>query len=96
MPAYVIANIRVNDAERYKDYVANVPALIAKHGGEYRVRGGEFEVLEGQWTPDRLVVLEFPDREAALAFYNDPDYAPFRSLRQSVTDSSVVIVDGYE
>jgi len=96
MPAYVIANIRVNDAERYKDYVANVPALIATHGGEYRVRGGEFEVLEGQWTPDRLVVLEFPDREAALAFYNDPDYAPFRSLRQSVTDSSVVIVDGYE
>ena len=96
MPAYVIANICVHDAERYKDYVANVPALIAKHGGEYRVRGGEFEVLEGQWTPDRLVVLEFPDREAALAFYNDPDYAPFRSLRQSVTDSSVVIVDGYE
>ena len=96
MPAYVIANIRVNDAERYKNYVANVPALIAKHGGEYRVRGGEFEVLEGQWTPDRLVVLEFPNREAALAFYNDPDYAPFRSLRQSVTDSSVVIVDGYE
>jgi len=96
MTAYVIANIRVNDAERYKDYVANVPALIAKHGGEYRVRGGEFEVLEGQWTPDRLVVLEFPNREAALAFYNDPDYAPFRSLRQSVTDSSVVIVDGYE
>lgn len=96
MPAYVIANIRVNDAERYKDYVANVPALIAKHGGEYRVRGGDFEVLEGQWTPDRLVVLEFPDRDAALAFYNDPDYAPFRTLRQSVTDSSVIIADGYD
>ena len=94
MSAYLIANICVKDVERYKDYVAAVPALIAKHGGEYRVRGGDFEVLEGPWTPDRLVVLEFPDREAALAFYDDPDYAPFRALRQSVTDSSVVIVDG--
>ncbi len=96
MPAYLIANIRVNDAERYKAYVEAVPALIAKHGGRYRVRGGEAQVLEGAWTPDRLVVLEFPDREAALAFYNDPDYAPYRSLRQSVTDSSVVIADGYD
>ena len=96
MPTYLLANVRVNDAERYKDYVANVPALIAKHGGKYRVRGGDFEVLEGRWSPDRLVVLEFPDREAALAFYNDPDYEPFRSLRQSVTDSSVVLVDGFD
>ena len=96
MPTYLIANIRVKDAERYKDYVANVPALIERHGGKYRVRGGDFEVLEGPWSPDRLVVLEFPDREAALAFYNDPDYEPFRSLRQSVTDSSVILVDGFD
>ena len=59
------------------------------------MRGGDSEVLEGAWTPDRLVVLEFPNREAALAFYDDPEYAPFRTLRQSVTDSSVVIVDGF-
>lgn len=95
MSTYLIANIRVNDAEQYKDYVAAVPALIAKHGGVYQVRGGDFEVLEGAWTPDRLVVLEFEDREAAVAFYNDPEYAPFRTLRQSVTDSSVVLVDGF-
>jgi uncharacterized protein (DUF1330 family) len=94
MSIYLIANIRVNDSERYKDYVANVPALIEKHGGEYRVRGGETQVLEGQWIPDRLVVLEFPDRDAAMAFYNDPDYAPFRELRQAVTDSALVLVDG--
>jgi len=94
MSAYLIANIRVNDAERYEDYVAAVPALIAKHGGKYRVRGGETQVLEGQWKPDRLVVLEFADRDAALAFYNDPEYEPFRALRQSVTASNVVIVDG--
>jgi uncharacterized protein (DUF1330 family) len=94
VPAYLIANIRVNDAERYKEYVAAVPVLIAKHGGRYRVRGGETTVLEGGWSPDRLVVLEFPDRAAALAFYDDPAYAPFKALRQSIADSSLTLVDG--
>ena len=95
MSAYVIANVRVNDTERYKDYVAAVPALIEKHGGKYCVRGGESQVLEGEWGPDRFVVIEFPSRDAALAFYNDPDYVPFRSLRQAVTDSNVIVFDGY-
>jgi len=94
MSTYLIANIRVNDLDRYQDYVTAVPAIIARHGGRYRVRGGAAEVLEGAWTPDRLVVLEFPDRDAALAFYEDPDYAPFKSLRQAITDSQVVIVEG--
>ena len=94
MSAYVIANIRVNDPERYKDYVARVPPLIEKHGGKYCVRAGESQVLEGAWTPDRFVVLEFPSREAALAFYNDPDYVPLRSLRQSITESNVILIDG--
>ena len=96
MPAYVIANIRVTDTERYENYVANVPALIEKHGGRYRVRGGQTRGREGQGKPDRLVVLEFPDRDAAMAFYNDPDYRPFRELRQSITDSVVVVVDGFD
>lgn len=95
MAAYIIANIRVTDAERYKDYVAAVPSLIAKHGGKYRVRAGESQVLEGAWTPDRFVVLEFPSRAAALAFYDDPDYVPLRALRQSVTDSNVILIDGF-
>jgi len=94
MPAYLIANVCVNDAERYKEYVAHVPALIAKHGGRYRVRGGDTQILEGQWKPDRLVVIEFADREAAMAFYDDPEYLSFRELRQSVTDSAVVVVEG--
>lgn len=95
MPVYLIANIRVDDLDRYKEYVQAVPALIAKHGGSYRVRGGDAEVLEGQWTPDRFVVLEFPSREAAHAFYDDPEYVPLRELRQAVTDSAVILVEGY-
>lgn len=94
MPAYLIANIEVHDPQRYRDYLAQVPDLIEKHGGKYRVRGGESTVLEGSWTPSRLIVLEFPSREVALAFYEDPAYAPYKRLRHSVTDSSVVLVEG--
>ena len=96
MAAYLIANITVHDAEQYQDYVANVPALIEKHGGRYCVRGGDPEVLEGGWTPSRFIVLEFPNREAAMALYSDPEYQPYKSLRQSVTDSSLIVVDGHQ
>ena len=95
MPAYLIADIEIHDPERYEEYVAHVPALIAKHGGKYRVRGGDFVVLEGDWSPSRLIVLEFPDRQAALAFYEDPAYAPYKSLRHSAAGGSVILADGY-
>ena len=94
MAAIVIADIALHDARRYRAYVDHVPALVAKHGGRYRVRGGECEVLEGTWSPSRLILLEFPDREAALAFYNDPAYEPYRRLRQSVSDGNVILVEG--
>lgn len=96
VPAYLIANIELHDPERYKEYVERVPALIEKHGGQYRVRAGESRVLEGRWSPSRLVILEFPDRAAALAFYNDPDYEPYKRLRQSISESSLIVVDGYQ
>ena len=95
MAAYLIADIDVREPERYKAYVESVPVLIAKHGGTYRVRGGEATTLEGEWSPARLIVLEFPDRAAALAFYNDPEYAPFKTLRQSVTDTQLVLAEGH-
>lgn len=94
MAVFIIADIALHDARRYRVYVDNVPALVAKHGGRYRVRGGEWEVLEGTWSPSRLIVLEFPDREAALAFYNDPAYEPYRQLRQSISDGNVILVEG--
>ena len=96
MPSYLIANIELRDAERYREYVEHVPALVAKHGGRYLVRGGDARVLEGQWSPARLIVLEFPDRAAALGFYADPAYEPYKTLRQSISDSSLMLVDGYE
>tara|TARA_Y100000590_G_scaffold456922_3_gene608451 strand:- start:96 stop:386 length:291 start_codon:yes stop_codon:yes gene_type:complete len=92
--AYLIADINLHDIKRYEVYVRNVPALVERHGGKYQVRGGDVEVLEGDYHPSRLIVLEFPDRSAALAFYNDPDYEPYKKLRHSVSNATLVLVHG--
>lgn len=94
MPAYVIANIDVLDPERYKGYVAAVPPTIAKHGGRYIARGGAIQVLEGDWTPKRLVILEFADAAKARGWWESLDYAEARALRQSCSNGSLVIVEG--
>lgn len=96
MPAYLIADIELHDAERYKDYVEHVPALIEKFGGRYLVRGGRTQVLEGSWTPSRLIVLEFPDRDAVLGLYEDEEYAPYRDLRQSIASTDLILADGVD
>ena len=94
MPAYLIVDVAVNDPAGYEQYRAQVPALIRKHGGEYLVRGGALEVIEGSWKPRRLVVLRFPDRAAAQAFMNDPEYRPLKELRHRAARTDLVLVDG--
>lgn len=94
MTAYLIADVDIKDLERYEKYKREVPALIARHGGEYLVRGGGFDVLEGDWRPTRLVLFRFPDRQSIHAFFNDPDYRPLAALRHEIADSSLVAVDG--
>ena len=68
MTAYLIVDVAIRDPQRYEDYKQKVPALIARHGGEYLVRGGAHEVLEGTWQPSRLVLFRFPSRDAIKAF----------------------------
>lgn len=94
MPAYMIADINMKDPAAYERYKAEVPALIRRHGGEYLVRGGAHEVLEGDWQPTRLVIFRFPDRAAIHAFMNDPDYQPLKALRKQCAESDIVAVDG--
>ncbi|MDE2198821.1 MAG: DUF1330 domain-containing protein [Rhodospirillales bacterium] len=94
MPAYMIVNVTLTDAAAYENYKARVPTIIARHGGEYLVRGGPHEVLEGTWQPSRLVLFRFPDRAAIHAFMNDPDYAPLKAVRQSAAITDAVAVDG--
>lgn len=96
MSAYMIVDLDIHDADAFAHYRENVPALIAKHGGEYLVRGGDFELIEGNWQPHRLVMFRFPDRAAIHAFLDDPDYAELEALRHRVADSVVIAVDGID
>lgn len=94
MTSYVIVNLKLRDPAAYEEYKAKAPGLIARHGGEYIVRGGHCEVLEGNWQPNRLVLLRFPDRNAVLAFLDDPEYAPLKALRHRVADTDLIVVEG--
>jgi uncharacterized protein (DUF1330 family) len=94
MAAYLIANIDVRNPEAYEEYKAKVPAIVRKYGGEYLARGGKFVVLEGDWQPTRIAVLRFPDMASAQALYDDPEYEPLKTLRQRVTRTEFVVVEG--
>ena len=94
MAAYVLVDIEVTDSGPYDDYRRQVPPVVEKFGGKYLVRGGNLETVEGDWTPRRLVVLEFPSVEKAKEFYDSEDYQPLKALRLSSTDSKMVLVEG--
>jgi uncharacterized protein (DUF1330 family) len=94
MSAYLILDIDVRDPETYKEYVAAAPDFVRKHGGIYRVRGGAPAPLEGEWRPQRIVVVEFPNREAAEALLADPDYRVLAEKRWKATVSNTILVDG--
>jgi uncharacterized protein (DUF1330 family) len=94
MPAYVIAETDVHDSEQYERYRAVSPDAIAAGGGRFIVRGGEVAVLEGDWRPKRLVLLEFEDLEAAKRWYDSPEYQEARRLREGAATLHVVAVEG--
>jgi uncharacterized protein (DUF1330 family) len=94
MAAYVIVEIDIHDPESYARYMALVPASIAAFGGRYLARGGKAETLEGDWTPKRIVLLEFPSAERAHAWWSAPEYAYIKSLRQTSAHSRMIVVEG--
>jgi uncharacterized protein (DUF1330 family) len=94
MKAYLMGDITVNDPERYKRYVERAPHYIAKHKGTYLVRGGDVSIMEGDWSPTRMVVIEFPSKEHAVAFSQDPEYREIAIDRQEATTNRLIIVEG--
>jgi uncharacterized protein (DUF1330 family) len=94
MSALIIVDIEVTDPVRYEDYKKAASASIAAHGGRYLVRGGASEVLDGDWIPKRLVVLEFDDAEKAKAWRNSPEYAEAKKIRESCAKSNMIVVEG--
>ncbi|HET6314472.1 MAG TPA: DUF1330 domain-containing protein [Chloroflexia bacterium] len=94
MSAYVIVEIDVTDPEGYEDYKGPAAATVEASGGRYLVRGGKTEVLEGDWQPKRLVVLEFDSVEQAKVWWHSEEYAPLKDIRHRTTNSRMIVVEG--
>lgn len=94
MPAYIIVETDIHDPEQYERYKQASPGAVAAGGGRFVVRGGELAVLEGDWRPKRLVMLEFEDLEAAKRFYASPEYQEAKRLREGAANLNMVAVEG--
>lgn len=94
MKAYLVLDLQVDDLEGFLPYVAQIPAHIERHGGQYIVRGVEPTCVEGDWKPQRLVVIEFPERARAEAFLGDPTIQDLFKVRHATTTSKLLLVDG--
>jgi len=94
VPAYVIVETDIHDPEQYEQYKAASPAAVAGGGGRVVVRGGELAVLEGDWQPTRLVVLEFEDLDTVKRWYESPEYQAAKKLREGAANLRMVAVQG--
>lgn len=92
--AYVVVQVAVDDPDDYERYKALAPPSIAAYGGRYLIRGGASEVLEGTWQPPRLVVLEFPSAAQARAWWDSPEYAAAKALRQRCARTEMLLIEG--
>jgi uncharacterized protein (DUF1330 family) len=94
MPAYVIAQTGAAESTSVSEYRDRVPAIIQKYGGAYVVRGGASQTLEGDWDPERVIVLRFDDVDAARRWYDSPEYTELRALRNETSRTDMIVVDG--
>jgi len=94
--AYVVAQVDVKDPAAYEEYKAQVPATIARYGGEYLARGGRIETLEGEPPLGRVVLLRFASFEQAKAWYNSPEYAGPLAIRHRAAVSRSMLIEGME
>jgi uncharacterized protein (DUF1330 family) len=94
--AYVIINSVPHDQDKLAEYLRQAPATVEQYGGRYLVRGGDLEVLEGDWRPTRVVVLEFPSVEIAKCWHDSDEYRPLKELRRQASDADYVLVQGIQ
>ncbi len=94
MAAYVIVDVDVTDQARYDEYRKLSGPSVAAYNGQYIVRGGAVETLEGDWLPKRLVVIEFESVDQAKRWYNSPEYIEARRVRQGAATFNMIVVEG--
>jgi uncharacterized protein (DUF1330 family) len=93
-PAYILVDVEVNNSDAFEAYRLNAPETIGRYGGEYLVRGGAYETLEGEPPLGRIVVIRFADEAAARAWYGSAEYKDLRALRQAHARTNMVLVQG--
>ncbi len=94
MSAYIIVDVQVTDPEVYAGYIKLVPATVEAYGGKFIVRGGAAENLEGDWEPNRVVVLEFESVAQAKAWYNSEEYREPKGIRHGASHGKMIVVEG--
>ena len=94
MAAYLVVDIAVTNPAQFEQYKKLAPAAIAKYGGRYVIRGGAYEVLEGDWKPQRVTVVEFDSMEKARAFYASPEYQTAIKARAGAAKMNMLLVQG--
>lgn len=94
MAAFVLVEIVIHDHELYNSYTQFTPASIASYQGKFLIRGGETTVLEGDWHPKRLVLLEFPSVEIANSWWHSEEYTKLRKIRQKAASTKMIIING--
>ena len=94
MPAYFVCTMRVHDPETYRKYTALTPPIVSRHGGRFLTRGDEVSTHEGESFTERMVLIEFPDRAAAEAWYNDPDYQSASKFRRAASVGRMILQEG--
>jgi len=94
MAAFVVVEVDVHDKDLYKTYTQLTPASIASYQGKFIARGGDTIVLEGDWKPKRIVLLEFPSVEIANSWWHSEDYTKARAIRQKAASTKMIIIEG--
>ena len=94
MPTYLVADTTINDPKQFENYRVLVQAALTKYGGRYIVRGSAAEVLEGDWRPGKMAIIEFPSAEQARLFYDSSEYRAAREARADAATVNMVLVQG--
>ena len=92
--AYVLANVTVTNPEQYEQYKKLSTIAMQAHGAEVCIRGGSVQVLEGDWSPGRIVLLKFPSMEKARAFYDSPEYQAAKNAREGAAVMRMLAIEG--
>jgi uncharacterized protein (DUF1330 family) len=96
MSAFVIVEVTIRDHKEYEEYKKLTPASIEAYGGRFIIRGAKTETLEGEWNPERMVVLEFATVARAKEWWNSPEYSKAKAIRQRTASTNMIVVEGYQ